>query len=59
MRCRAAPFESRAKPLRSKQTLPLSDSESPLIARFDVEGGKTGMVQAIAADEIDYEKHQQ
>ncbi len=54
MRCRAAPFESRAKPLRSKQTLPLSDSESPLIARFDVEGGKTGMVQAIAADEIDH-----
>jgi hypothetical protein len=54
MRCRVAPFESRAKPLRSKQALPLSDSESPLIARFDMERGEARMMQAVAADEIDH-----
>src|SRR5271165_1410337 len=30
-----------------------------LIAGFDVEGGQAGMVEAVAANEIDYEKHQE
>jgi hypothetical protein len=30
-----------------------------LIAGFDVEGGEPWMVQAIAADEIDHEKHEE
>ena len=30
-----------------------------LIAGFDVEGGEARMMQAIAPDEIDHEKHQE
>jgi hypothetical protein len=26
---------------------------------FGVEGGQTGMVQAVAADKVDYKKHQE
>jgi|HubBroStandDraft_5_1064220.scaffolds.fasta_scaffold2043825_1 hypothetical protein len=54
---RAGPFESRAKPRQSKQALPLQASVKRLIARFDVERSEAGMVQAIAAHEINYEKH--
>ena len=30
-----------------------------LISGFDVEGGETRMVEAVAADEINYKKHQE
>lgn len=46
-------------PLQGEEEQPLQDFVGRLIARFDVEGGEAGMVQAVATDEIDYKKHQE
>ena len=54
MDCRAGHLDA-----QGKQSLPLEASVKRLIARLDVERGKTVMAQAVATYEIDYEKHQE